>query len=92
MFYGNTTKMLYVVREPNNTVNWTIALYFTWISGTIIFTFRALPRYDGTCETISMYQYNGYGYVNFQSGIAGNGMVIVVAYYFYEDTSLCFRV
>ena len=71
--------MPYVVRESNSTVNWTIALYFTWSRGLIIFTFTALPIQNQRCEAINMYEFNGYGYVNFQSNQAGSGMVIIVA-------------
>ena len=69
--------MPYVVRESNSTVNWTIALYFTWSSGLAIFTFTALPIHDRDCEAILMFQSEGYGYVDFKSG--GDKMVIIVA-------------
>ena len=79
MFYGNTTKMSYVVRESNSAVNWTIALYFTWSSGLVIFIFTALPIHERGCETILLYQYKGYGYVNFKVNPEGSGMVIIIA-------------
>ena len=79
MFYGNTTKMPYVVRESNSAVNWTIALYFTWSSGLVIFSLAALPIREGSCEAISLYQFKGYGYVNFKEAATGSGMVIIIA-------------
>ena len=37
-----------------------------------------------------MYQDNGYGYLYFRPET--NIMVIVVEYYFYEDTPMCFLI
>ena len=79
MFYGNSTNMPYVVRESNSAVNWTIALYFTWSSGLVIFTFTALPIHERGCEAILLYQFKGYGYVNFKVNPEGSGMVIIIA-------------
>ena len=91
MFYQNTTKMPYVLRESSNTSELTIALYFTWNKGEVIFTFTALPRFGTPCETIQLFHYNGYCYVNFQSTAWTSETVIVVARYFYKDASFLFH-
>ena len=83
--------MPYVVRESSNTAELTIALYFTWNEGEVIFTFTALPRFGKPCETIQLFQYKNYFYVNFQSTAYTSETVIVVAHYFYKDASLLFH-
>ena len=92
MFYRNTTKMPYVVGESSNTAELTITLYFTWNEGDVIFTFTALPRFDKPCETIQLFQYQDYFYVNFQSTAWTSETVIIVARYFYRDVSVLFHV
>ena len=91
MFYQNTTKMPYVLRESSNTAELTIALYFTWNEGEVIFTFTALPRFGTPCETIQLFHSNGYYYVNFQSTAWTSETVIAVARYFYKDASFLFH-
>ena len=90
MFYRNTTKMPYVVSESSNTAELTITLYFTWNDGDVIFTFTALPRFDKPCETIQLFQYQGYFYVNFQSTAWTSETVIIVARYFIGMYQCCF--
>ena len=92
MFYQNTTKMPYVVRESSDPVELTIALYFTWSAGKTIFTFTVLPKSDKPCDTIQLYQYSGYFYVNFQSSADGSETVTFVAYCFHDNVSVIFDI
>ena len=84
--------MPYVLRESSNTAELTIALYFTWNEGEVIFTFTALPRFGTPCETIQLFHSNGYYYVNFQSTAWTSETVIAVARYFYKDAHSCFMI
>ena len=92
MFYQNTTKMPYVVRESSDPVELTIALYFTWSAGETIFTFTVLPKSDKPCDTIQLYQYSGYFYVNFQSSADGSETVTIVAYCSHDNVSVIFDI
>lgn len=78
MFYKNTTKMPYIVRNSSDTGELTVALYFKWTSGETIFTLTALPRRNKPCETIQLYQWKDKFYVNFQSQAYGSEVVIIV--------------
>lgn len=77
MFYQNTTKMPYILRNSSNTGELTVALYFKWTKGETIFTLTALPRRDNPCETIQLYHYRGLFYVNFQSKPYYSKVVII---------------